>query len=149
MLRVSGEDNNERYDLGALTDRDRPSSVAQGEVLLRFADACMGEDEVELSAARAGVLAQLGNDGLVESAAIVGTFNQMVRIADASGIPLDSPLDLATVGFRDLIGLDQFGSSANSRAAGVVKKLLGAAMDTATAPVRPALFKAFAKLRGG
>jgi hypothetical protein len=116
---------------------------------LRFVDACMGDDDVELDAVREEVVREIGNDGLVESSAIVGTFNQMVRVADASGIPLDSPLDMATVSFRDTLGLDRFGSAANTAQAGPLKKALLAVVETVTAPIRPTLFKAFLKIRGG
>jgi hypothetical protein len=144
---VSGESQSEQYDLAALTDRSLDSGVPHGDLLLRFTDACLGGDEAELSNVRAEVYSELGNDGLVESACIVGTFNQMVRIADASGIPLDAPLDMATAGFRGEIGLEDYGSAVNTPKAGVVKKAMAGAVDAVPGPIRSTLFKTFAKLR--
>ncbi len=144
---MSGENKSEAYDLGALTDRRRDSGVPHGDLLLRFVDAVMGDDESERATVRGEVHDTLGNDGLVEAACIVATFNQMVRIADGSGIPLDTPLDMATTGFRGDIGLEAFGSAANTPAAGAVKKAMIGAVDAVTAPIRPMLFKVFSKIR--
>jgi hypothetical protein len=118
---VSGELQNETYDLAALTDRSSghstDSGVPHGELLIRFADASMSDDPEALRTlctVRAELTETLGVDAMLVAAAIVGTFNQMVRIADATGIPLDDIVESASASFRSEIGLDQFGSSANT-----------------------------------
>jgi len=63
--------------------------VSEGRLLVRFADAVLGEDEIALRRARDALAAGLGSPGLVDAAGVVGLFNAIDRVADATGIPLD------------------------------------------------------------
>jgi hypothetical protein len=71
-------------------------------------------DEAALATARREGVAALGPDGFVEAAAVASNFERMVRIADATGIPLDSPLAEVSAGMRADLGIDAFGSAANT-----------------------------------
>jgi hypothetical protein len=52
-------------------------------------------------------------------------FERMVRIADSTGIPLDPPVAVLSSGLREELGIDDFGSSANTPAIGPLARGLG------------------------
>ena len=53
-----------------------------------FAEAVLGSDDQHLARAQAKLTEALGADALVDVAAVVGNFNAIDRIADATGIPI-------------------------------------------------------------
>ena len=57
-------------------------------------------------------MAALGAAGLVDAAGIVGLFNAIDRVADATGIPLEADKAAASVDFRAALGLDRFAVAA-------------------------------------
>jgi hypothetical protein len=111
-----------------VADASVPSGVAHGEALLAFADALVGEDDSALERAREALLAELGPGGLVDAAAVASNFERMVRIADATGIPLDAPVRMIAAGLRSELSLDAFGSSANTPAPTRAERLVGRAI---------------------
>ena len=56
-------------------------------------------------------MAQLGDDALVDTAAIIATFNAIDRVADATGIPLEEDKAAMTVDMRAQLGIDNFPST--------------------------------------
>jgi hypothetical protein len=94
--------------------RAAASGVPEAEGLLAFADALVGDDDLALGAARARLLQAVGSAGLVDAAAVVSNFERMVRIADATGIPLDAPLRVLAGDLGTDLGLQRYGSAANS-----------------------------------
>lgn len=86
--------------------------VPGSAVLLRFADAVVGGGDVD--AARAAVLAELGEAELWEAAATVAAFCGLVRVADGTGIPLDDGMLLASQDLRAAMGIDEFSGAGNS-----------------------------------
>ncbi len=109
------------------------SGVAHGDTLVAFAEAAVAGDEASLARARAEVLEGLGPEGLVDTAAVVANFERMDRIADATGIALDTPLELATGDLRDRLDLGRFGSAANTGAAAPIARALGRVIE----PIAP------------
>jgi hypothetical protein len=112
------------------------SGIAHAAVLLAFAEAAVGGDEATLAAARQRVLDALGPEALVDTAAVVGNFERMTRIADSTGIPLDAPVAAMTQDIRSDLGLDEFGSARNTPPLGAVGRFLGRAL-------RPVALQAF------
>src|SRR5262249_50954676 len=100
----------ERADLRSLMGEERsPTSDIEGvPALLAFSEALVGGDEAPLSRARTRVQAELGVEELVDAAAVVSNFERMVRIADATGIALDRPLEEVSTGLRAELGLDDW-----------------------------------------
>ena len=80
------------------------------DVLIRFAEAAVRRDD-QLPRAREAVAERLGDAALVDTAAIVGNFERMVRIADGTGIPLDAPVALISADLQDSLGVRAFGSA--------------------------------------
>ena len=64
--------------------------MAHGDLLLAFADAVILGPHADLVAARERVLGTLGEAALVDAAATIASFNAVVRLADASGIPIEA-----------------------------------------------------------
>ena len=123
-------------DLHALTDGKAAatSGVAHADVLVAFAEAVVGGDEEALADARVALLDELGPEALVDAAAVVGNFQRMVRIADSTGIPLDGAMELVTEDLRSELGLDRFGSAANTPRASRLKRSLGRALRPVVMP---------------
>ncbi len=91
---------------------------------MTFAEAVVGGDELQVATARQVLLDAVGPEALVDAAAVAANFERMDRIADATGIPLDAPMDLLTADLRSELGIDSFASSVNSPASGALKRAL-------------------------
>jgi len=116
LLRAGGEGQGTRLDARAARDTAIESGVSHGALLLAFADALMGTEEVVLAERRAEVAGALGAAALVDAAAIVAAFQFVDRVADASGIPLDAIVDFASQDVQRELGLRAFGSASNTPA---------------------------------
>jgi hypothetical protein len=88
------------------------AGVAHGRLLVEFAEAVLGRDKETLSRARAALMTALGPEGLVDAAAVVGLFNAIDRVADATGIPLEAEKAAASADFRAALGLNRFAVAA-------------------------------------
>ena len=105
LLRASGLTQNRDFDLNAVTGAAAGDvGVPHGRSLMRFAEAVLDEDEAALSRARTELLRALGPEGLVDAAAVVGLFNAIDRVADATGIPLEAEKAQASADFRFAVG---------------------------------------------
>jgi hypothetical protein len=82
--------------------------VPHGDLLIAFAEAVIGEDDHALMRARDALMAALGPSGVVDAAAVVGFFNAIDRVADATGIPLEPEKAAASADFRAGLELDRF-----------------------------------------
>jgi hypothetical protein len=102
--------------------------VAHAEALLALAEAMVGDDNAALARARDRVIGEVGAAPLVDAVAVASNFERMVRIADSTGIPLDESLDAVSGDLREALGLNRFGSSANTPPLGTIKKMLGRAL---------------------
>jgi hypothetical protein len=98
--------------VNAPTGRD--GGVAHGARLLAFADAVMGADDGALARERSALRAVLSGGAFVDTCAVVGAFNVVDRIADATGIPLDTGMAAMSVDVRKELDLARFASSANT-----------------------------------
>lgn len=116
LLRASGAATGQAFDLHAVTEGTTTASsgVAHEEILLALAEAMVSDDEAALVTARTRVREELGPEALVDAAGVASNFERMVRIADATGIPLDSFLDEMTVDLRAELQLARFESTANA-----------------------------------
>jgi hypothetical protein len=137
---VSGEIEGERYDLRAVTDAAAgPVGVPHERELLALAEAVVRGGEAELAEARRDALSALGPEGFVAAVAVASNFERMVRIADATGIPLDAPLDAISASLRTELGIDAYGSAANTPALSPARRLLGRALAPLARYLMPAL----------
>ncbi len=112
MARAGGE-----LDIRGIADREVASGIAEGELLLDFADALVRRD-ASLPEERARLVEKLGGAALVDASGIVANFQRMVRIADGTGIPLDEGMLEESRELSGTLGLGRFASAANTPAGG-------------------------------
>ena len=116
LLRASGKAIDEDVRLeGSIGEGD--GGLPHGAALLRFAEAAT-RGSVDLAESRRALIDAVGGAAFIEAAATVGIFNGLVRVADATGIPLDEGTRRNTEGFRKSLGLDAFGGAQQTDLAG-------------------------------
>ena len=110
LLRASGKHTGEVIELSIIMagSASGDGGVAFGSVLMAFAEAVLGTDDARLTESRAAASQAIGEDGLVDAAGVIGLFNAIDRIADATGIPLEDWKARATQDFREAIGVTAF-----------------------------------------
>lgn len=120
MLRASSDYNGDDVDLSAIKDPAMAgaSGIAAAPELLGFASASCGGQAVEIASSRDALREALGDAAVVDSAAVIGNFERMTRIADGTGIPLDTPVNAVSAGIQDDLGLREFHSSEQTRSVG-------------------------------
>ncbi len=112
LLRASSEALGEEADLGGAVGRGA-GGVLHGDLLASFAElATRGGDN--LPDVRAALIAAVGPEAFVDAAATVGIFNGLVRVADATGIPLDKGTLDASADFRSTLGLNEYAGARSS-----------------------------------
>ena len=97
-------------NLTALTDHEAAttSGVEHGQLLITFAEAMVGEDDAALTHVRHAVIEAISPAALVDAAGVASNFERMVRIADATGIPLDARMEALSHEVRDALHLERF-----------------------------------------
>jgi hypothetical protein len=127
MLRASVEAGGGSADLRAVTGGVDPaeSRVPNGDVLIALADAVVGGDDAAIARARRELIDRMGAEAFVDACGVIGNFERMVRIADSTGIPLDSPVAAMTVDIREQLGIDEFGSARNTPSLGHFGRVFG------------------------
>jgi len=93
-----------------LTDHEAASTsgVEHGALLIAFAEAMVSGDEATLTHARHAVIEVMSPEAMVDAAGVVSNFERMVRIADATGIPLDARMAALSQEVRDELHLERF-----------------------------------------
>ncbi len=115
MLRESSP-NNSALNIQATVDPDEDSGVAEGELMIAFAEAAVQRRE-NLPAVRDQIANRLGAQAAVDAAGVVANFQRMVRIADGCGIPLDEFTERASDDWRGQLGIHEYASASNSPSA--------------------------------
>jgi hypothetical protein len=111
VLRASGQNNGEDFDLENVVGiGNGETGVAHGELLLAFADAVIGGDDAELDRARTALIETLGEEAFIDAAGTTASYNAIVRIADATGIPVDEFKQDAAREILDDLGVTDFSS---------------------------------------
>ena len=106
MLRASADAISAPLDPRAITDRSIDPKLAAGSQLLAFTDAALGDGD--LHKVRVALEAVVGWDGVAAAAGVVGNFEMMNRIADATGMPVAAASLARTEEWRAELGLDRF-----------------------------------------
>jgi hypothetical protein len=93
ILSLSGQANALPVDieevLSGPTRTAGGSGVPVQESLLSFADAVHSRDRTAIAQSRRALLDQLGAAGVIDAAGVIGIFEGVDRIADATGCVLD------------------------------------------------------------
>ena len=107
LLRESGAHYGETYALDGVAGGG-DSGVPHGRALLDFAEAVIGGTKGEIASARDALIPAVGVEGFVDAAGVVASFNAVVRIADATGIPVEEFKLERTVEERAALGIDDW-----------------------------------------
>jgi len=109
MLSWSSDATSQDLDLRAVADGRPGAGLEHGDALVRFANACGGADDAELSAARAALIAETDEAFMVDAAAVAANFEMMTRLADGTGAAMPperlerSAAAIETMGIADLV----------------------------------------------
>ena len=127
MLRVSVEMQGEGADLTPIvsTAAADESRIPQAAELIAFAEAVVQRDDANLERLREQLIDAVGPEAFVDAATVVGNFERMVRIADATGIALDAPLMAMTADIRNDLGINEFGAAENTPEPSALASRLG------------------------
>ncbi|MDE0513915.1 MAG: hypothetical protein OXI88_19295 [Gammaproteobacteria bacterium] len=109
--------------------------VAHGALLSDFATAAVTGDDTALERTRREILNKLGQEELVDAAALVAHYEKMDRIADATGLPLDAPMQILGGELRDSLDIGKFTSAQNTKVAGPVLSALQRTLRAIMLPV--------------
>jgi hypothetical protein len=136
MLRVSSELEGEKVDLQSVIEGSKvQSGVPFQDELLAFAEVALGDDDEAITEAREAVRAKMGDEAVVDAAGVIANFQRMVRIADGAGIPLDTPVAVATSMIRSELGLNSYSSSDNTPELNFAQRILGRLLNPFLAPL--------------
>ena len=114
---MSGQVTGTDFDLSIVNgEAESDSNVEHGALLVAFVEAAMGDDEETLERERTALQAVLTPAQVVDAAALIGMFNVVDRVADATGIPLDPDLHAMSGEIPSELDLARFRSSANTLA---------------------------------
>jgi hypothetical protein len=100
MLRASSLAFDYPLDVDAVRDPQIPSGVPGGNLLLRLVDAVLDDTE-PLADIQNEIIEGLGPESLVDAASVLGNFEMMNRVAEATGITVPGA---ALERERELIG---------------------------------------------
>lgn len=109
LLRASGHDALD----GVTEGNGAATGVPHATELLAFADAATNRDAKALGAARAALASAVGTPGMHDAAAVIGGFNGITRIADATGIPVEPAKAEAAADFITALGIARFQAEKN------------------------------------
>ena len=73
--------------------------------MIQFAEAVLGTDDILLDRLRDELITEMGAGTLSDTAATVASYNSIVKIADATGIPLDAETAEETADMRTELGI--------------------------------------------
>ena len=109
LLRASGEHDGVDVGLEGLVGGDATASgVAHAALLIEHAESVHAGEVARAAGVRARIRRELGDAALVDCAAVVGIFEAVVRIADATGIPLEPYKAELSADLRSSLGIDRF-----------------------------------------
>lgn len=113
LLRLTGTMMGRTVDIAAVGGAsETDAGVEHGADLLAFTEAVMRGAPATLERERLHEV--LSPESFVDVAALIGAFNVVDRIADATGIPLDPAIAEMGTDLRASLGLDRFASAANT-----------------------------------
>ena len=77
-------------------------------LLVALVDATVARDAEATTAARAALVAAVGDAAMIDAAAVIGGFDGITKVADATGIPLEPGKAEVSAAWRESLGIDRF-----------------------------------------
>ena len=126
MLRESVELTGGSIDFDGLTDPSCTEirGVPDSRELLQYTNACMGVERTAPETTRQALVDKMGSAAMVDAAGVISNFQRMVRIADATGIPSDGPMQAMSEDLREQLGINQYVSAANTAPPSLFESLM-------------------------
>ncbi len=112
MLKVSADESDNDIDVGrSVLEGADDAGIEAASDLVTFVDALMFEGDESIAQARNGLVQKVGERGVVDTAGLVGSFQRMNRIANATGMPLDAAVNAMSLDKQNELGLREFDSA--------------------------------------
>ncbi len=108
LLRASGQQEQTEYDLNTVTRNQGDPGVRHGNHLRALTEAAIRGQWIELQDIRNKAEADMGAQLVVDALVVAAAFNGITRVADATGIPLDTNTANVTAEMRDSTGIAKF-----------------------------------------
>ena len=108
LLRVSGQNENNEYNLNSVTTDDIDPGVAHGDWLRALTEATIKGDWLKLAQIRPHAEKAMGAQPVIDTLIVASAFNGITRVADATGIPLDESTEQRTQTMRESTGIQRF-----------------------------------------
>ena len=142
MLRESSTIEGKQIDLQVVTSGRSITGAFPAEAeLIRFVEASLGDDTEGIRLARNSLQKEVGTEAMIDAAAVIANFQRVVVIADGTGLPLDKPIALVTVGLRESLGINEYSSARHTPKLGRLMRLIGSGLSR----ILPFLLKRIAK----
>ena len=107
-LGMSGNDTGDNYNLESVMSGNMADNVLpHGVILNEFLEAIFARDTRRLKDAQNRLIEAMGEQALVDAAATIAAFNAYPRMADSTGIPLESGKEEITQKLRAELRLDR------------------------------------------
>lgn len=114
-LRGSAQNAGKEIKLEAVMGQDADDcGIDNACALIAFVEAFINRDATTLAQARTVLVGETGSDAMIDAAAVAANFQRMVRIADATGIPIDKQVEEMTRDIQQQLGLRRFPSAVNT-----------------------------------
>jgi len=110
MLSVSMQQQGKDIKLTGIMDGTEAvdAAIPHGDLITAFGEAVLLGSDDELAKARTALLEAIGGDAFVDTCGVIGHFERMTRIADATGIPLDEDTAPGSATIREELGINDF-----------------------------------------
>ena len=107
-LGMSGKDTGDNYNLESVMSGNMADNVLpHGVILNGFLEAIFARDTSRLKDAQNRLIEAMGEQALVDAAATIAAFNAYPRMADSTGIPLETGKEEITQELRAELRLDR------------------------------------------
>lgn len=114
LLGASGKQENQEFNLNAVTDDEASSGLTHDRWLRALTEAAINRDWLTLAEIRPEAEADMGVQQVVDTLTVAAAFNGITRVADATGIPLDESTAQATQNMRQATGIEAFNYTSKS-----------------------------------
>jgi hypothetical protein len=108
LLRASSDFQGQNLNLNAVTDPSIQLGLAQEDLIAQLVAALLEDPGGRLTAAVAAADESMGRQESTDVLTVACGFNGITRVADATGIPLDTTTEATTSAMRATTGIDDY-----------------------------------------
>ena len=112
LLGLSNHESETDLSIVTKSGEENTDSVPNEQDLIAYAEAVVSRDHGRIGTTAGALRSALGDEALVDAAAVISHFDAINRVADAAGIELDRTMDEATADMRNQLGFNRFDTHA-------------------------------------